>query len=298
MNIQDTQYPDAYCSELPTLPIAEAYTFAPWFTQGLQNYKNSNLHVKQNNFEYISRLFLLALERMQQPMPEAKKVKPKSNSLYTTHATPKPKAQAADSIKTVEEVSLILDYFLSRKQYRNYALFVTGICSAYRISDLLSLKYSDFYNMDGSFKYELDLSEKKTGNRRKMEITKPMQQAISLYIEQSGIDFEYDSPIFRSSKYKNEAIKKEAVHKIFKDAGRELKLPYNIGSHTMRKTYGYWYLQIHKNDMTALSTLQNIFGHSSEEITLKYCEIKKEEIRENNRDVSRLWGDIMNKGMN
>lgn len=223
------------------------------------------------------------------------KTKNKIHSNFTTHEIPKPKAQAADSIKSLDEIKMVFEYFLFHDQYRNYALFVTGISTAYRISDLVSLQYSDFFNTDGTFKFELDVREQKTGKRRKMEITQPIQEAILLYIEKSKIDFEYHSPMFRSDKFKTKAITEETFHKILKESiQRELKLPYNIGTHSMRKTYGYMYLQSHKNDMTALSTLQKIFGHSSERETLKYCGISKEEMRQNNRDVSNLWKGLMN----
>lgn len=260
-----------------------------------ESFNNSIIYKKLNELQDTVLMMAKTIEMMQQSNNKPRVTKEKNTSLFTTHEIPKPKSQPMDSIKTLEEIDMVLQYFLQHKQYRNYALFVTGISSAYRISDLLRLKYSSFYNTDGSFKLEFDIPEQKTGNRRKMEITKPVQEAIDLYVEKSGIDFDYESPIFRSEKCKDEAIKEETVHKILKTVGRELKLPYNIGTHSMRKTWAYWYLQLHKNDMTALSTLQEAFGHSSERQTLRYCGISKEEIRENNRDVSNLWQGLMNK---
>lgn len=227
-----------------------------------------------------------------------KERQPKSNSLYTSHEIPKPKAQAADSIKTLDEVDMLFQHFLQRKQYRNYALLVTGMSTAYRIGDLLRLTYADFFKDDDIFRFEFDMFEEKSSKRRKMEITKPIQDAISLYVSNSKIDFknERDLPIFRSAKCKKEAIKRESFHKILKTACEiELNLPYNAGTHLMRKTWAYWYLQLHKGDMSALSTLQDILGHSSEKITLRYCGISKEENRQNNRDVSNLWQGLMEK---
>lgn len=56
----------------------------------------------------------------------------------------KPKPKPADSVKTLEEIEKIKKYFLDRREYRNYCLFIIGITTGYRISDLLSLKFSDF----------------------------------------------------------------------------------------------------------------------------------------------------------
>lgn len=57
----------------------------------------------------------------------------------------KPKPKPADSVKTLEEIEKIKKYFLGRKEYRNYCLFIIGITTGYHISDLLSLKFSDFF---------------------------------------------------------------------------------------------------------------------------------------------------------
>lgn len=276
-------------------------TIAPWFESAFEAFKTQQQNEKLNKLEEENKILTKAVELLQQTqVPKKKKqpIKEKSTSLFTTHEIPKPKAQAADSIKTLDEVDMLFQHFLQRKQYRNYALLVTGMSTAYRIGDLLRLTYADFFKDDDIFRFEFDMFEEKSSKRRKMEITKPIQDAISLYVSNSKIDFknERDLPIFRSAKCKKEAIKRESFHKILKTACEiELNLPYNAGTHLMRKTWAYWYLQLHKGDMSALSTLQDILGHSSEKITLRYCGISKEENRQNNRDVSNLWQGLMEK---
>ena len=71
------------------------------------------------------------------PTPKAKNNELKSN--FTSQG--KPKAQPADSVKTLEEIEKIKKYFLDRKEYRNYCLFIVGITTGYRIGDLLQLKF-------------------------------------------------------------------------------------------------------------------------------------------------------------
>ena len=48
-------------------------------------------------------------------------------------------------------------------------------------------------------------------------------------------------------------------------------------------------MQIHKNDMTALATLQDILNHSSEKMTLKYCGIEKERKERMLKGLESLW---------
>lgn len=69
----------------------------------------------------------------------------------------KPKAKPADSVKTLEEIEKIKKYFLERREYRNYCLFIVGISTSYRIGDLLKLKFSNFFSEDYSWKHEIDV---------------------------------------------------------------------------------------------------------------------------------------------
>lgn len=210
-----------------------------------------------------------------------------STSLYTSHG--KPKATAADSIKTLEEIELIKKYFLDRKEYRNYCLFIVGITTGYRCSDLLSLKFSNFFNEDYSWKIEIDIIEKKTKKRRRIIITDNIKKAINLYIDSLGGCIDLDSYIFKSQKGVNRPIDKSYARRIFNNMAIDLKLPYHCSTHFLRKTFAYWFLQIHKNDMTALATLQEILNHSSEKMTLKYCGIEKQKQKEMIMNLSELW---------
>ncbi len=47
----------------------------------------------------------------------------------------------------------------------------------------------------------------------------------------------------------------------------------SIGTHTMRKTFGYWFYKQTKD----VAMLQEILNHSTPHIPLKYIEINKEE---------------------
>ena len=196
-----------------------------------------------------------------------------SISKYTSHG--KPKATSADSVKTLDEINKIKNYFLDNRKYRDYCLFVVGTSTGYRISDLLRLKVSDFLNDDYSWKKEIDIIEQKTRKRRKMPISKSIQKAVKEHIAHSdGVGF--DTYLFRSQKGENKPIGVSHARKIFDKMAHDLNLDYHCSTHFLRKTFAYWFLQLHKNDMSALATLQDILNHSSEKMTLKYCGIEKQ----------------------
>ncbi|MDR1627189.1 MAG: tyrosine-type recombinase/integrase [Oscillospiraceae bacterium] len=208
------------------------------------------------------------------------------HSIYTSRG--KLKASPADSIKTIDEINLIKNYFLDRKEYRNYALFILGISTAYRAGDILRLKFKNLFDENGNWRKEIVLIEEKTGKRRSMEITETIKNAVNLYIENEGGCY-FDDYIFKSRKGGNSPLSVPSACKIFKEMAKNLNLNYHCSTHFLRKTFAYWFLQIHKNDATALATLQEILNHSSSQITLKYCGLAKEKQQNMARKVSELW---------
>ena len=208
------------------------------------------------------------------------------NLEFTRHG--KPKAKPADSVKTLEEIEKIKKYFLDRREYRNYCLFIVGISTSYRIGDLLKLRFSNFFNEDYSWKREIDIIEQKTKKRRKMLISENIKNAINLYIRNTGFP-ELNEYVFKSQKGENKPIGVSPARLIFVKMAKDLNLPYHCSTHFLRKTFAYWFLKVHKNNMQALATLQDILNHSSEKMTLKYCGIEKEKQEQMIRDLNNLW---------
>ena len=52
-------------------------------------------------------------------------------------------------------------------------------------------------------------------------------------------------------------------------AAEAVGIDYPIGTHTMRKTFGYWHYRQHRD----VALLQQIFGHSAPSVTLRYIGI-------------------------
>jgi integrase len=60
--------------------------------------------------------------------------------------------------------------------------------------------------------------------------------------------------------------------KIISDAGKALKLPLNIGSHTMRKSFANIAACVDKSsiDMNSISKIQGLLNHSDQRVTMRY----------------------------
>jgi len=79
--------------------------------------------------------------------------------------------------------------------------------------------------------------------------------------------------LFKSRKGENKAITTVQAYRIINRAAKRIKLE-EIGTHTMRKTFGYWHYRQYKD--TAI--LQEIFNHSSPSVTLLYIGINQDNI--------------------
>ena len=71
--------------------------------------------------------------------------------------------------------------------------------------------------------------------------------------------------------------------------GRMARLPedYHIGTHTLRKTFGYWYYR----NTGDLAMLMKMFNHSKAEVTQVYIGIDDDEQRNAFRKTSHMYDD-------
>ena len=164
--------------------------------------------------------------------------------------------------------------FLLGQNIRDFTLFTLGINSGLRISDLLALKLKDVYK-DDKLVHEIRLYEKKTGKFKSFPMGKKTKKALIDYI-QSVEDFKPDDPLFFSRKTEyghRRPITRQHAHYILSEAAEYVGIIDKVGTHTLRKTFGYF---AYKNG-TDLALLQDIFNHASPQITLRYIGITKED---------------------
>ncbi|WP_409305632.1 tyrosine-type recombinase/integrase [Peribacillus sp. SCS-155] len=154
---------------------------------------------------------------------------------------------------------------------RDLLLFVFGINSGLRISDILKLKVGDVRGKDSIL-----VREQKTSKSKRFIFNKSIKDAVKQCIPTSAGDDEY---VFKSRKGDNKPITRVAAYRILNDAAERAGVADNIGpigTHSMRKAFGF---HAYKNG-TDLVWLQSIFNHSSQAVTLKYIGINQERIDE------------------
>ena len=136
-------------------------------------------------------------------------------------------------IKDKEMLKEFKNYYLKKNNYRNYALIVIGLNTALRISDILSLKWSDVYNFSANrFKTHIELHEQKTGKYSAIALNNAATNALSQLMEHLPLSmFSGQNYIFASQKTQNQPIGRIQAYRIIKKAALETGLEEHISCH-------------------------------------------------------------------
>lgn len=161
-----------------------------------------------------------------------------------------------DDIKRVEAV-------LAGKSKRNLLFFTLGINCGLRISDILALNVGDVKGKD-----YIRLTEKKTGKFKKFPLNSKLKPMLDEYTEGRSAE----EPLFMT-RFKNR-LDRFSAYRIINSACTEAGINEHVGTHTLRKTFGYH----HYNQFRDVAMLQKIFNHFSQDVTLRYIGIEQSEI--------------------
>lgn len=177
-------------------------------------------------------------------------------------------------IKDVKQLQALLYYLLSKvdkaksdvKKYqadRNYMLVLVGLNTAFRAEDLLQLRVIDLNGY-------VSIKENKTGKMQNFKMNKEFKNEVDAYVKRWNLS-KYDymflgqKKIVNGQKY-NLPINRQQGHRIVSRAGDEIGIKFVFGLHSLRKTFGYQYINRGGNVLT----LMKMYNHDSPDVTLRY----------------------------
>lgn len=168
-----------------------------------------------------------------------------------------------NTVEPIRDIGTIWDMaeYLGEKNERDKIMLLFGIYVGIRISDILKFKVRDV--RDKSY---VVIREQKTKKEKAFPINDELRPLLNRYIKGKA-DYEWLFP----SRQGDKAIGRKQAYNIINNAGRHFGLE-RIGTHTMRKTFGYhFYQQTHD-----IVKLQKIFNHSDFHITLRYIGMEQD----------------------
>ena len=176
------------------------------------------------------------------------------------------KVQPIKKTKDIQRIKNLL-----KNQPRNYALFVIGINTNLRASDIRKLKVEQVKNLNpGDF---IEIKEQKTSKFRKVSFNKSCIDAINRLLLKSNL--EQTGYLFKN-RYGG-LLTVPSISRLVKRWCKSINLQGNYGSHSLRKTWGYHQRVTYEVD---LPNLMVCFNHSSQKQTLDYLCIQPEEIQQ------------------
>lgn len=151
---------------------------------------------------------------------------------------------------------------------RDLCLFTLGINTAYRANELLSIKVKQVRSLNVGD--TLELKQSKTCKYRPVTLNGTAIAALQHWLENSQLQDEDN--LFTGQRG---CLTVTTVSTMVKTWCQDVGLKGNYGSHTLRKTWGYWQ---RTERGTAIPLLMEAFGHATQRQTLAYLGIQSDEI--------------------
>lgn len=180
-----------------------------------------------------------------------------------------------EALRDIKQINAIKRY-LKKSSERDYVLFVLGINTGLKVTELLSIKVQDLMTEECVIKDFYTLSPAEAN--KEIFLNETVKKIVSQYIQCANL--KRDDYLFMSKKTKL-PITRQQAYRVIHQAAEKVGIKGNIGTNSMRKTFGY---HAYKRGV-AISLLQKHFNHSSPSETLKYLGISRDEIIKTQIDV-------------
>ena len=183
-----------------------------------------------------------------------------------------------EPIRDRKKIAQIKNQLRGQRRHRDLLLFVVGINTALRISDLLELRVEHFINDQQRIRNRFWIKEQKRGKRQEVVINNSIREVLEEYlVAYPAIITDGNHFIFFNSKANdfNQPIRRGQAWKIITTICRQVGLRGNFGTHSLRKTWGY-HARMQGVD---LALIMHKLNHESIAYTKRYLGITDDELQ-------------------
>ena len=183
-----------------------------------------------------------------------------------------------EPIRDRKKIAQIKNLLRGQRRYRDLLLFVVGINTALRISDLLQLRIVHLVDDQQHIKRRFWIREQKRGKRHEITINNSIREVLEEFLEAySGVADNPKHFLFFNTKIKNYAvsIKRGQAWKFITTICQQVGLRGNFGTHSLRKTWGY-HARMSGVD---LALIMHKLNHESIAYTKRYLGITDDELQ-------------------
>lgn len=194
-------------------------------------------------------------------------------------ATPEGNMNFVEPIRDRKRIAQIKNQLRGERRFRDLLLFVVGINSALRISDLLQLRIGHFVDEHKNIRRRFVIKEEKRGKRQEVVINDSIRKALDEYLAAyPEIATNLENYVFFNSKVNsfNEPIKRGQAWKFITSICQNVGLRGDYGTHSLRKTWGY-HARMNGVDLALIMYKLN---HASLAYTKRYLGITDDELED------------------
>ena len=172
-------------------------------------------------------------------------------------------------IRNKKQVRQLADYFLKKRQLRNYVLLILGVHTALRISDLLRLRWEDVYDFENNcVRASIDIVETKTRKPKTIALNKSLIDALKVFSVRAA-----PGRFLIENTLTQKAISRIQAYRIIRAAAEKLGFRNRVSCHSLRKCLGYhaW-----KKGVSP-AVIMEIYNHSSLAVTRRYLGVTQDD---------------------
>ena len=131
-------------------------------------------------------------------------------------AASKRRLEPVQPLKDDDSIQKVANYLKATGKYamRNWLLFIVGISTGLRCSDIIVLTFGHFFDELGRIKDIIVFNEKKTGKKKVYNISNMLKNALREYVEALPEPYQLDQYIFYSNKKNTPHINVETVRQL------------------------------------------------------------------------------------
>jgi integrase len=183
-----------------------------------------------------------------------------------------------EPIRDRKKIAQIKNLLRGEGRFRDLLLFVVGINTALRISDLLALQVGHFLDDHQQIRRRFCIKEQKRGKRQEVVVNTSIRDALEEYFaaypEIIGDQLNF---IFFNTKDNGfrKPIKRGQAWKIVMTICQQVGLRGNFGTHSLRKTWGYQA----RMQGVELALIMHKLNHESVAYTKRYLGITDDELQ-------------------
>lgn len=181
---------------------------------------------------------------------------------------------------TDEEIQKVIDKLSrarSRYAKRNVLLFLFGLKTGFRITELLSIKVQDVLTKEGKVSDHIHVKRNHVKAKtfgRSCVLHPDIKRRIKPVID--SMELKPDDYLFCSQRTRDK-MRRESVHRMFKKSYDLLGLTGMLGTHCMRKTFAK---NVYRRTGYDILATRDALGHSDVWNTVKYLQADRDKINQ------------------